>query len=170
MWVGVHAEWFAVVGPPRGVCAFVRLCALLCACVRLCVVGVACICGLVACNLCPCTPSPWYPWRAGPLPQGATVTLHATGPDGPITWPFHVALSVDGADGSTPDGSAVHAPEVGAGGGVVLTSAHRCSGRLVHTAAARARIRDLEQSGDVGRNDGVALAVRCALGTAGTSM
>jgi hypothetical protein len=61
--------------------------------------------------------------------------------------------------------SAVHA-DAGGGGGVVIGAVHQCSGRLVHTAAARARIRDLEAPqgaltvSDAQRREAVALAVR----------
>jgi hypothetical protein len=58
----------------------------------------------------------------------------------------------------------VDAAPSGAGGGVVMGAVHACRGRLVHTAAARARIRDLEAQGSGGKNDAVALAVRWVVG------
>ncbi len=91
------------------------------------------------------------------------MTLSAIGPDGPISWAFNVVTADQGTGRASPDtgaSSAVDAPGSGGGGGVVLSAVHKCSGRLVHTAAARARIRDLEQEGTCSKNDAVALAVR----------
>jgi hypothetical protein len=78
-----------------------------------------------------------------------------------MSWALDVDLSSGGGGGSGgPDASAV---DVVGGGGVGLSTVHTCSGRLVHTAAARARIRDLEGlGGDAGRAEALALATRCA--------
>jgi hypothetical protein len=92
----------------------------------------------------------------GPAPAGGTVCVTAVGPDGPVSWGLNLSL-----DGEGSGSSAVDAPAAGGGGGVVVGAMHRCSGRLVHTAAARARIRDLEVEGEGGRNEAVSLAVRC---------
>ncbi len=84
----------------------------------------------------------------------------AMGPDGPLTWALNISLSGEGAGGSVAGTSAVGVSGTGAGGGCVLGAMHRCSGRLVHTAASRARIRDLEGEGEGGKNEAVSLAVR----------
>ena len=86
----------------------------------------------------------------------SSVTVSAKGPDGVMTWRAEVALDA-GNDAVFASESAV---ELGSLTTMIGGTLH-CRGRLVHTAAARARIRDLEAlAGDSGRNDAVALAVR----------
>jgi hypothetical protein len=113
------------------------------------------------------------------------VCITAQGPDGPLTWAINIALNSSGV-GAVPTrdpGATVALPEAvlapdlssargapgvdsagaaGAGsqgrplGGVV----HYCCGRMIHAAAARARIADLEVEGEAGRAEAEALACR----------
>ena len=92
-----------------------------------------------------------------PLPAQATVRVIARGPDGELRWPLTVALSDDQPV------TALSAMDMVEGLGA-MPQTLRCEGRLVHTAAARARLADLERlDGDMGRDEGVALAVQAGV-------
>ncbi len=73
-----------------------------------------------------------------------------------LTMAHNQPSTATGSGGEGPaSGSAVSPPS-----GAVLGSVQYCTGRLVYTASARARIADLEAlPSDTGRNDAVQLAV-----------
>ena len=102
------------------------------------------------------------------LPHTATITVKAKGPDGELTWPLTIVLpkalvaasalaltGTSGAEGGPAADAASDSDDDEEEEGVdsVLTK-----GRLVATAAARNRIRDLEQDGAKGRVEAVQLA------------
>ncbi len=99
------------------------------------------------------------------LPPTATVTLSATTPDGRMEWPLTLRLPASllaasataaGKDVPTTAGDSDDEDEDGDDDGV---ECNFTVGRLVATAAARSRIRDLEQRGDdKAREEGVKLA------------
>jgi hypothetical protein len=96
----------------------------------------------------------------GELPPRALVRVTAESPDGELCWAMAVTSAPSGGDtsGRVDAGSAV---DVGSGGELCARLVHHCTGRLIHTAAARCRIRDLEMvPSDGGRGEATSLAIR----------
>ena len=79
-----------------------------------------------------------------PLPDSVDAALVAEGPDGAMRWPITIDLrSYNGPSGRD-------------AASTMLSPTIHCTGRMIHSAAARCRIRDLEGS-ESGKNEAVAL-------------
>jgi hypothetical protein len=94
------------------------------------------------------------------LPPRALVRVTAESPDGELCWAMAVTSASTAGDrgGGMDAGTAM---DVGPGGDLSARNVHHCAGRLIHTAAARCRIRDLEMlPSDAGRGEAISLAVR----------